>query len=307
MVYPTDEETFDTRTSPEWIRQGHLNAIQAFLKRIQDFLGYGGRLHDKSGLVIPVGAIMPYTGLTAPAGWLLCDGKSYNRTASDYADLFAVIGTKYGALSSAVFNVPDLRGCFLRGYSKVPTVSFVPEDVNVDQNLISVDGEEFNRAAFPVRLTTDGTLPAPLVINTTYYIIHSSAGVVGLASTRAAAIALSLIDITTTGAGTSYINPYLEEDKDARLKLTFGGNDGEDLGSYQPDAFQGHYHSGGITTWGNNTAFGLGFTALGNNAGAVFGNDFAVLGPSSDGSHGTPRLSVESRPRNVNVNYIIKR
>jgi hypothetical protein len=31
-----------------------------------------------------------------------------------------------------------------------------------------------------------------------------------------------------------------------------------------------------------------------------------VLGPISDGANGTPKISSETRPKNVNVNYIIK-
>lgn len=55
----------------------------------------------------PTGAIQMYGGLTAPAGWLLCDGSAVDRTM--YADLFAVIGTTFGGTGST-FNVPDLQG-----------------------------------------------------------------------------------------------------------------------------------------------------------------------------------------------------
>ncbi len=41
----------------------------------------------------------------APAGYLLCDGSSYNTTT--YAALFAVLGTS---------TLPDFRGKFIRGY-----------------------------------------------------------------------------------------------------------------------------------------------------------------------------------------------
>ena len=59
---------------------------------------------------IPVGAISPYGGATAPAGWLLCDGAPQLRVGA-YDALFAVIGTTYGAGDgSTTFNVPDLRG-----------------------------------------------------------------------------------------------------------------------------------------------------------------------------------------------------
>lgn len=53
----------------------------------------------------PVGMIAPFGGTTAPTGWLLCNGATVSRTT--YSDLFAVIGTKYGAGDgSTTFNLP---------------------------------------------------------------------------------------------------------------------------------------------------------------------------------------------------------
>lgn len=55
------------------------------------------------------GIILPYGGETAPTGWLLCDGAAVSRTT--FADLFNIIGTKYGAGDgSTTFNLPDLKG-----------------------------------------------------------------------------------------------------------------------------------------------------------------------------------------------------
>lgn len=59
------------------------------------------------------GAITYFPVATAPAGWLKCNGAAVSRTA--YAALFAVIGTTYGVGDGAsTFNLPDLRGEFLR-------------------------------------------------------------------------------------------------------------------------------------------------------------------------------------------------
>ena len=62
---------------------------------------------------IPSGCIFAYGGTTAPPGWLLCVGTSVNRV--DYPQLFAAIGTAFGTASASTFNLPDLRGRFLRG------------------------------------------------------------------------------------------------------------------------------------------------------------------------------------------------
>lgn len=67
-----------------------------------------------SGSLIPTGAVQAYAGGTPPSGWLACDGSPVSRTT--YADLFAAIGTTWGAGDgSTTFNVPDLRGRTLIG------------------------------------------------------------------------------------------------------------------------------------------------------------------------------------------------
>lgn len=61
-----------------------------------------------SGGAVPTGTVVDFAGPTAPSGWLVCGGQSLSRTT--YADLFAVIGTTYGAADGASFSLPDLRG-----------------------------------------------------------------------------------------------------------------------------------------------------------------------------------------------------
>lgn len=69
-----------------------------------------------ANLLLPVGAVLPFAGDAAPTGWLVCDGSSISRT--DYVDLYAYIGTKYGAGNgSTTFNIPDMRDEFIRGAS----------------------------------------------------------------------------------------------------------------------------------------------------------------------------------------------
>lgn len=63
--------------------------------------------------LIPTGAIIPFGGASSPTGFLLCDGTSYLRSAQP--SLFTAISTAYGAADGTHFNVPDLRGQFLRG------------------------------------------------------------------------------------------------------------------------------------------------------------------------------------------------
>lgn len=66
---------------------------------------------------VPTGSILPYGGSTAPTGWLLCSGGAISRAT--YADLFAVIGTAYGAGDgSTTFNLPNYTGRVPQGMGR---------------------------------------------------------------------------------------------------------------------------------------------------------------------------------------------
>ncbi len=63
---------------------------------------------------VPPGSVLPYFGTSAPTGWLLCDGSAISRTT--YSSLFSIIGVSSGNGDGVTtFNLPDLRGRFLRG------------------------------------------------------------------------------------------------------------------------------------------------------------------------------------------------
>lgn len=67
-----------------------------------------------SNMLVPAGAIMAFAMNGAPTGWLAADGTAVSR--STYATLFAAIATTYGVGDgSTTFNLPDLRGYFVRG------------------------------------------------------------------------------------------------------------------------------------------------------------------------------------------------
>jgi phage-related tail fiber protein len=71
-------------------------------------------LVNQIAAAMPTGVVVAFTGATAPDGFLLCDGSAVSRTT--YAALFAIIGISYGPGDGiATFNLPDLRGEFIRG------------------------------------------------------------------------------------------------------------------------------------------------------------------------------------------------
>jgi len=69
----------------------------------------------------PAGTVIYSARTTAPTGYVKANGAAISRTT--FAALFAAIGTEFGeGDGSTTFNVPDLRGEFIRGWSDGHTV-----------------------------------------------------------------------------------------------------------------------------------------------------------------------------------------
>lgn len=89
-----------------------------------------------------VGMIAAFATDSGRTGWLVCDGAAVSRTT--YASLYSVIGTTWGAGNgTSTFNVPDLRGAYLRGigtagvssdYTGPATVGSYQNDQNASHN-----------------------------------------------------------------------------------------------------------------------------------------------------------------------------
>ena len=64
---------------------------------------------------IPSGSVVSMASETVPTGYLECNGAAVSRSA--YSQLYSSIGTRFGAGdASSTFNLPDLRGRFVRGW-----------------------------------------------------------------------------------------------------------------------------------------------------------------------------------------------
>lgn len=62
-----------------------------------------------ASFTLPSGLIFPYTSITAPSGFLLCNGQAVSRTT--FGNLFAICSTSFGVGDgSTTFNVPNLAG-----------------------------------------------------------------------------------------------------------------------------------------------------------------------------------------------------
>jgi microcystin-dependent protein len=97
---------------------------------------------------VPIGLIAYFPFEAIPGGWLECDGSEVSRET--YSLLFAAIGTLYGAGDGAVtFNLPELRGEFIRGWSHGRA------DVDADRKLGSAQEAVFEKHTHKLKFVTD--------------------------------------------------------------------------------------------------------------------------------------------------------
>jgi len=119
---------------------------------------------------IPAGTVIESANLSAPTGWLSCNGAAVSR--STYSTLYAAITASLGTVTITSAN---------------------PGVVSLSAHGLSTGS--------CVELTTTGTLPTNLAVNTNYYVIYVGADSFRLATSAANAIAGTAID--TSGGSPS--------------------------------------------------------------------------------------------------------
>jgi microcystin-dependent protein len=98
---------------------------------------------------LPVGTVVPFAGLTAPMGWLLCDGSEVSRIR--YEALFNVIKGLYGNANAYnattnplgtkgfdTFKLPDLRGRFPLGADNMYNGKKVPDRNSISSKIDTI-------------------------------------------------------------------------------------------------------------------------------------------------------------------------
>jgi microcystin-dependent protein len=89
-----------------------IDGLQVYDTNLKDFYYYNGTKWDC--VSVRAGTVTYFANAVAPTGYLACDGASYSATT--YPELAAAIQYLYGGVGLN-FNVPDLRGEFIRGVS----------------------------------------------------------------------------------------------------------------------------------------------------------------------------------------------
>tara|TARA_B100001057_G_scaffold21063_1_gene19518 strand:- start:9217 stop:10140 length:924 start_codon:yes stop_codon:yes gene_type:complete len=86
-----------------------------FNTSLTQFEGYNGTGWGEIANGVPAGSVFTFATTTVPSGYLECNGAAVSR--STYASLFSSISTTWGTGDgSSTFNLPDLRGQFVRGW-----------------------------------------------------------------------------------------------------------------------------------------------------------------------------------------------
>ena len=234
---------------------------------------------------VPSGAIMPFSSITIPTGWLACNGAEYSR--STYASLFSF-------------------------------VSFTDATCDTNSNTsVTMDSTALVGAGFGVSGTgiAAGTTVASVTNGTTLVLSQA-------ATATASNVTLTFM---RWGVGTTDANFRVPNFQGAFLRGTGTGTinsrskAGGLVGVFQEDEFQGHYHNykgGGNRNMGNGSPYfvattqpsvsNYNFDSNGNFPDSSGSSSAIVRSPVSDYTNGDPRTSTETSPYNASVQYCIK-
>jgi len=143
--------------------------------------GNSGDMHqtDGSGVLswqavqgVPSGSVFTHASTTLPSGYLECNGASVSR--STYAALFSAIGTTWGSSGGSVFNVPDLRGEFIRGFDN-------SRGVDSGRSFASSQGSQYQQHNHSASATSSSSVTDPGHVHNLLYSsgsFHGSSGAV---------------------------------------------------------------------------------------------------------------------------------
>jgi microcystin-dependent protein len=163
-LYIKNNYTSADINAPLWIDKatGAVNIKNLNVGAIKNIIdsgdgGGGGGTSNANRNYIPPGAIMMFPSMTIPEGWLECNGSE--QLISNYRELHGVIQQTYktnsGLDTTTKFQLPDLRGMFVRGWDN-------GRGVDVGRNLGTSQDDELKSHAHTWSAgSSDSTGPSP--------------------------------------------------------------------------------------------------------------------------------------------------
>lgn len=126
------------------------------------------------------GGVAYFATATAPAGWIKANGAAISRAV--YSDLFTIISTQFGVGDgSTTFNIPDLRGEFLRGFDDGRGVDSgrsmsTPQDASEIATYVHADAQiaGATSAIWLPLANSDGVGTPIATVNAPYYMVAAS-------------------------------------------------------------------------------------------------------------------------------------
>jgi hypothetical protein len=254
-----------------------------------------------------VGMVKPFAGEISqiPSGYLLCDGSVLPQTT--YPTLYSKISNNWKkhnqTISVGSFVLPDLRGSFLKG--AVATYSLSAFVIGPPSVLAIQSGSGWANAKVgdKVKILGGG-------IGGFYFIdpVEFPGNFIVYPTLSDCFAKTNPATFITSGA----VNVTLASDVDYSLRYgsvsSYVPNSGLGfVGSNQFDTLQGHKHTssteiaGGPAPGASNNLSNVGPYSARTNLLQTVMDSYA-----SDGVNGAPRMSIETRPENKSVTYIIK-
>ena len=268
----------------------------------------------------PSGSMMFFAGTTSPSGWVLCDGAAYS--TQTYSSLYGVIGTRYGG-ATGTFNVPNLKGAFLKGAAATNTITNTANGSNTATVALTVDNIptlSVPSLAIPSLSFAGVSVPSLSVPSLSV----PSLSVPSLSVPSLSVPSLSIPshshiyqDACYVGSGgyqglgapgTTYFgsNGNFDSDNGYFFRVADGGEDGSKAYDISTSGVSlttdGGYVTGTGSTGTGST--GGGITGTGTTGGGVTDSGFST-GTGTTGGSGAS-FNVATVPYNFEMNYIIK-
>lgn len=154
---PRTYKAYRTEGSPgsvAWVQTWAVNlgVVEVTGGTVDSFTAHDLGTTQDPKVEVPAGAVTAYAGNGTPAGWFVCDGSAISRTG--FPKLFTAIGTTWGVGDgSTTFNIPDLRGEFIRGFD-------AGRGIDTGRAYASLQADSFEDHTHTVPVLNSGTAAA---------------------------------------------------------------------------------------------------------------------------------------------------